>query len=303
MSTMLHGCLGGTEYFEITASYGRRYGIWVTTPPGYTAAADPLPLVYVLDGNFSVGLTAPLIVTQADPYLTVAPYVQVSVGYAGDDAGSWETLRNRDLVPPGEPVSPVMVSTLEAARDSGAMSQEQVDVYLRELADTRADDFLDFLTNELHPRLRTRLGVGDTGHGLFGYSYGGLFTLYAWLRGAAPFSTFGAGSPGVIAADSRIFDLLDAAPEPRAGSSAARLHLTVNEVELLGDIPVYRGLGQNVLVVLDRLRRTGRASDVTAAVLRETHVTGLQASFLDYLTTCRARPERTTGADSVLGRT
>ena len=196
MSGMLHGCLADTAYLEVTAKSGHTYGVWVTTPPGYTDASDPLPLVYVTDANFAVGLTAPLIVTQADPYLSVAPYIQVSVGYAGDEAAAWATLRNRDLVPPGEPVADEMVTTLAAARDAGAMTQEHMDAYLAELADTHADVFLDFLTEELHPQLQATYRVSESGHGLFGYSYGGLFTLYAYLRDA-PFSTFGAGSPGV----------------------------------------------------------------------------------------------------------
>ncbi|WP_190823397.1 alpha/beta hydrolase [Saccharopolyspora pogona] len=291
MSSMLHGCLTDTDYFELTALSGRRYGVWVTTPPGYADTADPLPLIYVLDGNFSVGLTAPLIVTQADPYLKVAPYIQISVGYAGEEAADWERIRNRDLVPPGESVSEIMVSTLAAARDTGAMSQEQMDAYLVELADTRADIFLDFLTNELHPHLQSRLRVSESGHGLFGYSYGGLFALYAWLRDAAPFSTFGAGSPGVIATDSQIFNLIDALPGRRTDSIASRLHLTLNEAELLGTISIYRRLAQNVLTVVDRLQDKGRSLDVSSALLRETHVTGLQASFLDYLKGCHSRQE------------
>lgn len=66
MSSMLHGCLSDTEYFEVTAKSGHSYGVWVTTPPGYAESTDSLPLIYVTDANFAVGLTAPLIVTQSD---------------------------------------------------------------------------------------------------------------------------------------------------------------------------------------------------------------------------------------------
>lgn len=290
MSSMLHGCLPETDYLELTARSGRRYGVWVTTPPGYADTAQPLPLLYVLDGNWAVGLTAPLIVTQADPYLAIAPYIQISVGYAGDDAAHWERLRNRDFVPAGEPVGEDMVSTLAAARDAGAMSQDEMDAYLAELAATRADLFLDFLTTELHPHLQSRLRVSESGHGLFGYSYGGLFTLYAWLHDAAPFATFGAGSPGVLTADSQVFTLIDALPRRRTDRAGSRLHVTLNEAEAFGDIPIYRRMAQNVLAVVDRLQDTGRSPDVTTALLRETHVTGLQASFLDYLKVCRSQP-------------
>jgi len=88
MSRMLHGCFADTEYAEITAKSGHRYGVWVTTPPGYADSTDPLPLIYVLDANWTLGLTAPLIVIQGDPYLTIAPYIQVSVGYARRVGGS-----------------------------------------------------------------------------------------------------------------------------------------------------------------------------------------------------------------------
>ena len=262
----------------------------MTTPPGYADSMDPLPLIYVMDGNWAVGLTAPLIVTQADPYLTVAPYIQVSVGYAGEEAANWARLRNRDLVPPGEPVGEEMMATLAAARDSGAMTQEYVDAYLEELADTHGDVFLDFLTNELHPRLySSELRVSESGHGLFGYSYGGLFALYAWLRDAPPFATFGAGSPGVVNADSQIHTLVEALPERGVGSVVPQLHVTLNEAELTGPIPIYRGLARNVLAVVEQLHGNGWSQDVSTALLHETHVTGLQASFLSYLKKCHAR--------------
>lgn len=289
MGEMLHGCLPDTEYFEVTARSGHSYGVWVTTPPGYADSTDPLPLIYVVDGNWTVGLTAPLIVAQADPFLTIGPYIQVSIGYAGEVAAAWEHLRNRDLVPPGEPVSPEMVATVEWARDTGKMTQEQMEAYLAELSDTHADTFLDFLTAELHPQLQSRLRVSESGHGLFGYSYGGLFALYAWLREAAPFTTFGAGSPGVVSTDSQIFGLVEALPEPGGDSAPPRLHITLNEAEALGDIPIYRGMARNVLAVLDQLHTRGRSEQVSNKMMHETHVTGLQASFLSYLKACHAR--------------
>lgn len=296
MSEMLNGCLADTEYFEVTARSGHRYGVWVTTPPGYAESTDALPLIYVVDGNWAVGFTAPLIVTQADPYLTVAPYIQVSVGYAGEEAVQWAQLRNRDLVPPGEPVSDEMLRTLTAARDSGAMTQEHMDAYLAHLADTHADVFLSFLTEELHPLLQSKVRVSESGHGLFGYSYGGLFALYAWLREASPFATFGAGSPGVAATDSQVFPLIAALSEPGPDTASRRLHVTLNEAELLGPIPIYREIGRNLLTVVEQLHAKGHSGDVSKALLHETHLTGLQASFLSYLKTCHTRQGPIRGA-------
>lgn len=294
MSTMLHGCLADTEYLEVGSRSGHRFGVWVTTPPGYADSDESMPLVYVMDGNFTVGLTAPLIVTQRDPYLSIAPYIQVSVGYAGDEAADWSRLRNRDLVPPGEPIGDDMVAALESARDAGAMTQEQVDTYLGQLSDCHADVFLGFLTDELHPLVQSRFRVSDAGHGLFGYSYGGLFALYAWLRGATPFATVGAGTPGISTPGSRVFDMIRELPERGDGSrtdrtdqDAPRLHVTLNKLELLGEVAVYRGVARNVLAALEELRAGGHARTLSTSLLDETHLTGVQASFLSYLKECR----------------
>ncbi|MFD6072118.1 alpha/beta hydrolase, partial [Amycolatopsis lurida] len=94
----------------------------------------------------------------------------------------------------------------------------------------------------------------------------------------------GAGSPGVASEDSQIFTQLR---EMGDRHPAAKLHVTLNEQELLGELPIYQSLTKNTATVLHRL--TARGEAVTSAVLRETHVTGLQASFLSYLRTCRAR--------------
>jgi predicted alpha/beta superfamily hydrolase len=284
VSAMWQGCLADTDYFEMRSGGGHDYGVWVTTPPGYDAATSEAPVVYVLDGNWAVGLTAPLIVTQKDPMQQIAPYIQVSVGYAGEDAQHWARLRNRDLVPPGEPVAQQLVDAVEMGLQRGAMSREEADAYLAELRDTHADVFLSFLTAELHPRIERDYGTATSGHGLFGYSYGGLFSLYAWLTGSTLFESIGAGSPGVAGEDSRIFaQLQELGDRPHA----ARLHVTLNEQELLGDLAIYQNIAKHTATVLHRL--TSRGAAVTSAVLRETHLTGLQASFLSYLRTCRAQ--------------
>ncbi|UNB52636.1 alpha/beta hydrolase [Mycolicibacterium sp. YH-1] len=282
MSSMWQGCLADTDYFEMRSSGGHDYGVWVTTPPGYDPATTQAPVVYVLDGNFAVGLTAPLIVTQMDPMQRIQPYIQVSVGYAGEEAQDWDRLRNRDFVPPGEPIAKELIDAVEMGLQAGMRTREEADAYLAELRDTHADVFLTFLTTELHPRIARAYGTAASGHGLFGYSYGGLFTLYAWLTGSTLFESIGAGSPGVIAEDSQVFAQLQ---EMGDSQRAAKLHVTFNDRELLGDLAVYQSLAKNTATVLHRL--TARSEAVTSEILQETHVTGLQASFLSYLRTCR----------------
>jgi len=283
MSPMWQGCLADTDYFEMRSGGGHDYGIWVTTPPGYHRITTPVPVVYVLDGNWAVGLTAPLIVTQLDPMQRIQPYLQVSVGYAGAEAQDWDRLRNRDFVPPGEPIARELIDAVEMGLNTGTRTRDEAEAYLAELRDTHADVFLSFLTTELHPRIERDYGTAAHGHGLFGYSYGGLFSLYAWLCGTPLFESIGAGSPGVVAADSRVFAQLDALGDTRP---AGKLHVTLNDRELLGDLTVYQSLAKNTAAVLHRL--TSCSDVVTSEILHETHVTGLQSSFLSYLRTCRS---------------
>ena len=282
MSSMWQGCLADTDYFEMRSGGGHDYGIWVTTPPRYNRATTHAPVVYVLDGNWAVGLTAPLIVTQLDPMQRIEPYIQVSVGYAGQEAQDWDRLRNRDFVPPGEPIAKELIDAVEMGLQAGVRTREEVDAYLAELRDTHADIFLSFLTTELHPRIERDYGAATSGHGLFGYSYGGLFSLYAWLAGATLFESIGAGSPGVVSEDSQIFAQLHQMGE---GQRAAKLHMTFNDRELLGDLAIYQNLAKNTATIVHHL--TSRSEAITSEILHETHVTGLQASFLSYLRTCR----------------
>ncbi|WP_405550239.1 alpha/beta hydrolase-fold protein [Streptomyces globisporus] len=284
MSTMWQGCLPHTEYFEMRSRGGHDYGVWITTPPNYDSSAAQAPVVYVLDGNWTVGMTAPLIVTQLDPLQRIQPYVQVSVGYAGQEAEQWERLRNRDLVPPGEPIAQEYIDAVEMGVETGTMTREQADGQLAELSDTHGDMFLDFLTEDLHPRIERDYGTAPSGHGLFGYSYGGLFSLYAWLTKGTFFESIGAGSPGIINESSQVFtrlrELGDALP-------SAKLHVTFNDREILGNLVVYQNLTKNTASFLHRLTASG--GSVTSALMHDTHVTGLQASFLSYLRTCRAQ--------------
>lgn len=279
--------LGSTAYFEMeSASVGARFAIWVTTSPTYAHDEQAYPVLYVTDGNFSIGQTAPLAVMQRDLALPIAPYLQVTVGYAGDDAQDWARVRNRDLVPPGEPVPPAMRSSLEMAVDNGLMTQQEAEAYLDELANTRADAFLSFITDELHPEISRRYRVAPGGHGLFGYSYGGLFSLYALLTGCPLFTAYGAGSPGIASPESTALALAEKSPD----LTGKRLHLTINGPEMTGELPIYRMLGRGLTLLVETLRSTESGLALTTQVLGETHVTGLQPSFLSFMRTCWSSP-------------
>lgn len=289
VSTMTpHQVFGATEYFEMDSpAVGARFAVWVTKSPTYDQDADvTYPVLYVTDGNLSVGQTAPLAVMQSDLLLPIDPYLQVTIGYAGADAEDWGRVRNRDLVPPGEPVPPTMRGALEAAVENDLMTREEADAYLADLSGTRADAFLSFITDELHPEIARRFRVAQEGHGLFGYSYGGLFTLYALLTGCSLFTAYGAGSPGIASTESQALALL----EQSLDLSGKRLHLTINGPEMTGDMPIYRQLGRGFADFVEAVRAGDSGLALTTQVLGETHLTGLQPSFLSFMRTCWTTP-------------
>lgn len=280
--------LAGTTFYELTSSGGLTFGVWVTVPMTYEMTDAPLPVVYVTDGNWTVGMTAPLITIQQDVLQPIAPYIQVAIGYAGEEAAGWAQLRNRDLVPAGEPIADEMVAVLKRSVESGAMSQEAADAYLAELTGTNAEAFLRFIVDDLHPFVAQNYRVADTGHGLFGYSYGGLFSLYAWLRRTSLFATIGAGSPGIATARSRVFDLFAEASADATADGFPQLHLTFNELEMLGNQAVYRELVRNTLTFVAALEASAIAPQLSTKVLQDSHMTGVTSSFLSYMRTLRA---------------
>ncbi|MFI5429547.1 hypothetical protein [Aeromicrobium sp. UC242_57] len=121
---------------------------------------------------------------------------------------------------------------------------------------------------------------------MFGYSYGGLFTLYALLTGCSLFTAYGAGSPGIGSSESLALTLADKPLD----LNGKRLHLTINGPEMTGELPIYRQLGRGFTLFVESLRSGDSGLALTTQVLGETHVTGLQPSFLSFMRTCWTSP-------------
>lgn len=51
------------------------------------------------------------------------------------------------------------------------------------------------------------MDAGDVG--LFGYSYGGLFAMYAFAMASPLFTVIGASSPGILSAETQVFQHYD----------------------------------------------------------------------------------------------
>lgn len=122
--------------------------------------------------------------------------------------------------------------------------------------------------------------------GLFGYSQGGMVTLYALAGGSALFSTFGAACPAIMTPDSTIFPLYSALVDSERGQGRPRrLHVTMNAVEIAGDLALYRLMGRECLRFIDLVRRSplpGLAL-TTAVIAEETHFSGVFDAYRSFL--------------------
>src|SRR5215469_10092131 len=244
-----------TEYFELDSDHvGDRFAVWVTTPVDYEREPDTsFPAIYVTDGNVSAAMLSPYAEhTAFDLIEAFQPYLQVTVGYPPDKAADWLTLRNRDLVPADEPAPPSMIAAVAADAETAGWTQEEHDEYIRSIHEGRAAQFLAFLEEELRPVIDEHYRVDAASSGHFGYSYGGLFALFALMRRSPMFHRYGAGSPGVLVADSQIFRLEAGIAERGEAFDDVRLHLTVNELEITGRSHIYRDLGIQFARLVDR---------------------------------------------------
>jgi predicted alpha/beta superfamily hydrolase len=276
-----------TEYFEIeSAIVGARFAVWVTTPPGY--GADPnraYPAIYMPDGNLATALTAPInfLEDMIEPKL---PYVQVSIGYTMNDMASIMILRNRDLLPPGEPINPATDIMIDQFVASGGMTAEQGAFMKSSLRNTRADAFLQFLTEELHPQIATKYKIDESACGLFGFSLGGLFATYVALKRHPLFTRIGAGSPGMLTAQSAIFQMLEDEIKAGADHSGRYFHMTANELEITKP-GYFQIIGGNFARFVSTLGANPlKGLQFTSHVIPyETHSTGPTPAFSSFLRT------------------
>ncbi|HTU13442.1 MAG TPA: alpha/beta hydrolase-fold protein [Allosphingosinicella sp.] len=185
----------GTDWFDMTGRNGTQYRIMVYFPEG-DAPAGGWPILYVLDGD---------------------AYFPVAATMAGNLAGSGESGI-------GDGVVVAIGYTDEVHRDVDYTLRtpprpENADAYLYPTIQTGgADAFLDFIQNELKPRIEGRWRIDRARQALVGHGYGGLFVLHSYFTRPDSFSTYIASSPSIwfmgraILAEERAF--LARAPRP-----------------------------------------------------------------------------------------
>jgi len=279
------------EYFEIQSTIaGVRYGVWVSVPWTYSFDAERrYPAIFTPDGNLNVPTLMPLNADLENP--PTQPFVQVSVGYCGDEVADWLfTARNRDLVPPGEPPAPSHLASIDAAIAAGGEPAEWGAKFRAAIIDGgRADLFLRFLTEELYPLVIERWRIDTSACGFFGHSYGGLFAAWMAMQRPSVCTRIGAASPGMTSDQSQVFKLLRQEIDSGADHSGRHLHLSIGESEIT-DRSFYQLLGQTFGKLTFMLGDTPlQGLQVTSKIIPgERHATSLPGQWFSFVRACYA---------------
>jgi predicted alpha/beta superfamily hydrolase len=148
--------LDNTEQFTITSKYvaGENYLIRVSLPVNYDSYDYSFPVLYVLDGDKSFGMTKD-ITDWLIWFGEIKDIIVVGISY-GQGTDAWWEKRERDYTN----CSDTMIAKGSAKNSGGAQN------------------FLKFVKNELIPVINKKYKALHDSNALMGISYGGMLTSY-----------------------------------------------------------------------------------------------------------------------------
>lgn len=202
-----------TEIFQIASPrVGKTLEIMVGLPaPG--PIQTPPRLLYVVDPSMYTTVAIDIARALARDRDPIPPLLVVGVGTPirshQDSVDYLLRVRNGLLVPPEEGINDGIMSSIP---------DQPTPV---------ANQFLRFIAEELDPLLRQRYEISPEPAGLFGHSYGGLFSAYALAEQLPAFDRYILASPGTLQERATLQRLVSAAPDSLKG----RVYLGLGEDE------------------------------------------------------------------------
>jgi predicted alpha/beta superfamily hydrolase len=185
-----------------SAAIGQEFSIPVWLPASYGETDRTYPVLYVLDANICFGLAAD-VVTSLLFGEEIPDIIVVGIGYPIKSYAEWGKLRARDFTP----------TTMAEVAGSGG-----------------ADAFLSFIRTQLIPFIESSYRADPANRAVSGYSYGGLFVLYALLTQPDLFQRYAASSPSVDW-DGQLLSKLEAEYASRHRELPARFFMSTGSLE------------------------------------------------------------------------
>lgn len=173
--------LDNTEFWKIDSKITcSTYDIKVSLP-NEEPPENGFPIYYLLDGNFYFQFGRDVVRLQArnTPKTFIAPAIVVGIGHPGDNEAVTKR-RFYDFTPPAaEYIYPERLRGKNIGVHGGA------------------ENFLNFIEQELMPVVEEKYKVDQEKQALFGHSLSGLFVLWALFTRSGLFQYYLASSPSI----------------------------------------------------------------------------------------------------------
>lgn len=181
-----------------------------TSIPKTAAPTSGYPVIYMLDGHltfFIANSISQLFVKLG----MITPVIVVGIDYR--DEQQWKKWRASDYTPTHN-TKPVENPLLKGEEHGGNAAQ-----------------FLQVITTEIKPAIEQKFPIDKKRQALFGHSYGGLFTLYAFLTKPNSFNYYFAASPSIWWDDHVILQKLEAFIQHPTTTQEVSLIISVGALE------------------------------------------------------------------------
>jgi uncharacterized protein len=168
-------CLDNTEQFSISSKFvaGEKYVIQVSLPIGYSSTHKSYPVLYVLDGDKSFGMTK-----EISDWLMwnheIKDIIVIGISY-GQGMDAWWNKRARDFTPSKDTIFG------KDFQNAGG-----------------ADNFIKFIKNELFPLVCKSYRTNQDSSAISGLSFGGLLSSYILLTQPAMFQGYIISAPTLV---------------------------------------------------------------------------------------------------------
>jgi predicted alpha/beta superfamily hydrolase len=198
------------------------FRIYVQLPLDYVSdGSRQYPVWYMTDGNRSFPMVANISTILGFPPTGFPQVIVVGIAYDIKNMADWAAWRTRDFTP--------TVNTGDEQYWEGVLRKMTGDTTLQ-VETGGAPRFLSFICDELIPYIESEYPVSKEDRTLGGYSYGGLFTLFALFERPGVFQRYFAGSPTVGYGNRVLFEMEKAFSESHT-DLPARLFLSYGGLE------------------------------------------------------------------------
>ncbi|MGD8633169.1 MAG: alpha/beta hydrolase-fold protein [Anaerolineales bacterium] len=182
----------GVEIGELESRLlDRDYLLFIKLPWNYDHEDAEYPVLFCVDGNRSFPFYSTMSLVYETPGTSREDIVVVGIGYKVDEdrisgLADWAAWRTYDLTPERDEG----VENFWTKKLSSLTNDDD-----REVETGGAPIFLHSIHEEIIPFIESNYRISASRRGLAGYSFGGLFTLYALFHEPKMFSNYLAGSP------------------------------------------------------------------------------------------------------------